>query len=300
MRDKRGMMVTGIRILAAAAGLAAAISLAQQATPGTKAPDSQSTQNPQQGTPAAPPPRVARGPGGSRAFLGLGVPPDVEAAKRGAPIFASNCAFCHGPTARGAEGPSLLTSDAVLADDHGEKLVPFLHQGRPSKGMPAFTQLEDTQLTDVTEFLHLQVENYANRGSYQVADILVGDPAKGKTYFDSKCSGCHSVSGDLAHVGTKFKPLDLQRRWISPERNSPARAMTASVTTPAGIVSGTLTRIDDFQVAITDAAGHTLDFERVPSVQVQLKDPLAFHMTMIPTLKDDDIHNVTAYLEKQK
>lgn len=290
-------MVTGIRILAAAAGLAAAISLAQQATPGTQSTDSKSAQNSQQGTP---PPRVQRGAEGSRAFLGLGVAPDVEAAKRGAPIFASNCAFCHGPTARGAEGPSLLTSDAVLADDHGEKLVPFLHQGRPSKGMPAFAQLEDSPLKDVTEFLHLQVENYANRGAYQVANILVGDPAKGKSYFDAKCASCHSVSGDLAHVGTKFKPLDLQRHWISPERNSPSRAMIASVTTATGVVSGTLIKLDDFHVAITDASGQTLDFQRVPPVQVQLKDPLAFHMTMIPTLKDDDIHNVTAYLEKQK
>ncbi len=293
-------MVTGIRILTAAAGLAAAISLAQQATTGPQTTGGQSTQNGQQGTPQQPAARVQRGAEGSRVFLGLGVAPDVEAAKRGAPIFASNCAFCHGPTARGAEGPSLLTSDAVLADDHGEKLVPFLHQGRPSKGMPAFTQLEDSQLRDVTEFLHLQVDNYANRGAYQVANILVGDPAKGKAYFDSKCASCHSVSGDLAHVGTKFKPLDLQRRWISPERNSPGRAMMAAVTTSTGVVSGTLTKLDDFHVTILDAAGNPRDFQRIPPVQVELKDPLAFHMTMIPTLKDDDIHNVTAYLEKQK
>ena len=132
-------MVTGIRILVAAAGLAAAISLAQQGTPGTQSTGSPSTPSPQKGVPA--PQRAPRGGEGSRVFLGLGVAPDAEAAKRGAPIFASNCAFCHGPTARGAEGPSLLTSDAVLADDHGEKLVPFLHQGRPSKGMPAFAQL---------------------------------------------------------------------------------------------------------------------------------------------------------------
>ena len=293
-------MVTGIRIVAAAAGLAAAIALAQQSTPGMQSTGSPSTQSPQKATPAQAAQRGPRGAEGARAFLGLGVAPDAEAAKRGAPIFASNCAFCHGPTARGAEGPSLLTSDAVLADDHGEKLVPFLHQGRPSKGMPAFAQLDDNQLKDVTEFLHLQVENYANRGSYQVANILVGDPAKGKTYFDSQCASCHSVSGDLAHVGTKFKLLDLQRRWISPERNSSSRAVMASVTTANGAVSGVLTKLDDFHVSITDATGHMLDFQRIPPVQVQLKDPLAFHMTMISTLKDDDIHNVTAYLEKQK
>ena len=74
----------------------------------------------------------------TRVFLGLGPEPDKAAAARGAPLFQQNCAFCHGPQARGAEGPSLITSDVVLGDDHGEHLVPFLKKGRPEKGMPGF------------------------------------------------------------------------------------------------------------------------------------------------------------------
>src|SRR3984885_1052620 len=50
----------------------------------------------------------------TRVFLGLGPEPDKAAAARGAPLFQQNCAFCHGPQARGAEGPSLITSDVVL------------------------------------------------------------------------------------------------------------------------------------------------------------------------------------------
>ena len=236
----------------------------------------------------------------TRAALGMGTRPDAEAAKRGAPVYASNCSFCHGPSARGAEGPSLLTSDVVLGDDHGEKLVAFLQQGRPSKGMPAFERLPPTDLKDVTEFLHQQIENYTNRGDYKVANILVGDPAKGKVGFDAKCSQCHSVTGDLAHVGTKFKPLDLQRNWISPVRNSPTRAVTATVATSTGTVSGTLTRLDDFRVDITDAAGKVVRIDRAAGTKVTIHDPLGAHMEMIPTLQDDDIHNMTAYLEKQK
>ncbi len=289
-------MVTRNGLLVAIVCLVAAISLAQQTTGDTKGNQTQAQQN----GPVKPAPRAPRGADGARISLGLGVKPDAEAAKRGAPIFASNCAFCHGPSARGAEGPSLLTSDVVLGDDHGEKLVAFLHQGRPSKGMPAFTQLDDTQLTDVTEFLHLQVENYANRGSYQVANILVGDAAKGKAYFDAKCATCHSVSGNLAHVGTKFKPLELQRNWISPTRNSADRSITVSVTTPTGTASGILAELDDFHVKIADASGKATTLDRGPGSKVTLTDPLAFHMQMIPTLKDDDIHNMTAYLEKQK
>ena len=58
----------------------------------------------------------------TRVFLGLGPEPDKAAAARGAPIFQQNCAFCHGSQAHGAEGPSLITSDVVLGDEHGEHL----------------------------------------------------------------------------------------------------------------------------------------------------------------------------------
>ena len=285
-------MVSSMKIGVAAGWLVVAVSMGQQVQQPQQPAPAQAT------TPARP--AAPRDPDQLRSFLGLGTKPDAEAAKRGAPIYGSNCAFCHGPTARGAEGPSLLTSDVVLGDDHGEKLVPFLHEGRPSKGMPSFVQIDDSQLKDVTEFLHLQIENYANRGAYKVANILVGDPAKGKAMFDARCAKCHSTSGDLAHVGSKFKPLDLQRYWIAPDRRTPTRAVMATVTGPDGVVTGTLTKLDDFQVAVQDASGAMHFVARGPAVKVELKDPLAFHMQMIPTLQDDDIHNMTAYLENQK
>src|SRR3984957_9154179 len=113
----------------------------------------------------------------TRVFLGLGAEPDKAAAARGTPLFQQNCAFCHGPQARGATGSSLITSDEVLGDDHGERLVAFLKKGRPEKGMPAFATMSDDQLTDIAEFLHLQVEEVANRGTYHVLNILVGNAA---------------------------------------------------------------------------------------------------------------------------
>src|SRR6266700_2232281 len=65
----------------------------------------------------------------TREFLGLGAQPDKQAAARGGPVFQQSCAFCHGPQARGATGPSLITSDVVLGDDHGEHLAPYVKQG---------------------------------------------------------------------------------------------------------------------------------------------------------------------------
>src|SRR6202167_2852677 len=146
-----------------------------------------------------------------RVFLGLGAEPDRAAAARGAPLFQQNCAFCHGPQARGATGASLITSDVVLGDDHGEHLLPFLKRGLPEKGMPSFATMSDGELKDVAEFVHLQVEEVANRGAYQVLNILVGNAEKGQAYVAAQCTSCHTAE-TFAHIGSKFRsPQQLQR-----------------------------------------------------------------------------------------
>ena len=156
----------------------------------------------------------------TRVFLGLGSQPDTAAAARGAPLFQQNCAFCHGPQAHGAAGPSLITSDVVLGDDHGEHLVPFLKNGRPEKGMPAFAGVPDDQLKDIAEFLHLQVEDVANRGTYHLLNILTGDAAKGHSFVVANCMSCHTAA-TFDHIASKFRsPEQLQRGWVWPARSA--------------------------------------------------------------------------------
>ncbi|HEX4231595.1 MAG TPA: c-type cytochrome [Bryobacteraceae bacterium] len=238
----------------------------------------------------------------TRAFLGLGPAPDKAAAARGAPLFQQNCAFCHGPQARGAEGPSLITSDVVLGDDHGEHLVPFLRKGRPEKGMPSFASVPDDQLQDIAEFLHLQVDDVANRGTYHVLNILVGDPTKGQAYVAAKCMSCHTA-GAFAHIASKFRaPDQLQRGWIWPSHPAGnSLAITATVEmTDGGRISGRVTQVSDFRITLVDGDGETHVIDRGPGVGVQMKDPLAPHEAFIKTLTNDDMHNVTAYLETLK
>ncbi len=238
----------------------------------------------------------------TRTFLGLGVEPDKAAAERGAPLFSQNCSFCHGPQAHGATGPSLITSDVVLSDDHGEHLIPFLRKGRPEKGMPAFATMTDDQLRDISEFIHLQVEAVANRGTYHVLNILVGDAEKGKAYVADHCMACHTTE-TFAHIGSKFRsPDQLQRGWIWPSRPADnALAITATVKTPdGGTIAGRVREVSDFRIAVIDSAGQTHVIDRQPGVDVEMKDPLAAHQALIMTLKNDDMHNVSAYLETLK
>jgi mono/diheme cytochrome c family protein len=260
---------------------------------------SQNSQNMQNAPSPTAPPSPEQRAAATRVFLGLGAEPDKAAAARGAPLFQQNCAFCHGPQARGAEGPSLITSDVVLGDDHGEHLVPFLKSGRPEKGMPAFAGVPDDQLKDIAEFLHLQVEDVANRGAYRVLNILVGDAAKGQAYFAANCGSCHSAAA-FAHIASKYRsPDQLQRGWVWPARPADnSLAITATVKTADGaIISGRVTQLSDFRIALLDSDGRTHVIERGTGVDVRMKDPLAPHQAMIMTLKNEDMHNVTAYLE---
>jgi len=238
----------------------------------------------------------------TREFLGLGAKPDREAAARGAPLFQRNCAFCHGSQARGATGPSLITSDVVLSDDHGEHLVPYVQKGRPDQGMPAFASMAEGKLKDIAEFLHLQVEEVANRGGYQVLNILVGDKAKGQAYAEAHCSSCH-MPETFAHIGSRYQsPERLQRAWIWPARSdNPKLAVTATVRTRDGAaLVGRVTQISDFRITLVDAEGHKSSIEREPGVTVEIHDPRAAHEQIIMTLSNDDMHNVTAWLASLK
>jgi mono/diheme cytochrome c family protein len=251
-----------------------------------------------QATPPALPP--ARSAQAVREFLGLGPLPDPAAAKRGAPVFVANCAFCHGPLARGAEGPSLIYSELVLKDEHGALLAEFLKAGRPEKGMPAFATLSDEQRKDIAEFLHQQIEDVANRGTFEVKNIVLGDPKKGAKYVAAHCLECHSVTKDLKGLAAKWRPVDLQRYWIMPPRTDNSRAITATVRSSQGNLQGRVQQIDDFRIALIEDSGRPVVIARDAGVTVELRDPLAPHVAMIGHLADSDMINVTAYLETLK
>lgn len=230
-------------------------------------------------------------------------PPAQQAA--GKALFSANCSFCHGSNARGGEsGPNLLRSAVVLNDQHGELIAPVVQNGRIDAGMPRFS-LSVAQVADIAAFLH------SFPLTTDIADVnpVIGDASAGQGFFNGAghCSECHSVSGDLAGVGAKFAPRELQRalltgNWrgiaFSPVPNMIPPGTTATVSVSADrSVSGRLEAIDEFSVSIIDAGGQRLTFERrgqQPSVQVH--DPLSQHLAMWRTLTDAEIHDLTAYL----
>jgi cytochrome c oxidase cbb3-type subunit III len=235
----------------------------------------------------------------TREFLGLGRMPDAKVAAEGAKIFGPTCGFCHGTDGRGASGPDLLRSSIVLDDNKGELIGQTVHEGRPAKGMPAFPSLTDEQIREIAEYLHLQIELAANRGTYQVLNIVSGNARNGEAFFNGagKCNTCHSATGDLAHIGTKLKPADLQQTFLYPASTAKPAPRKVTVTLANGTeISGTLKHLDDFNVSLYDANGNFHSIPLQKGVTVHVEDKLEFHRAMLDKYTNQEMHDLTAYL----
>ncbi len=235
----------------------------------------------------------------TREFLGLGRMPDAKMAADGAKIFGPTCGFCHGADARGGSAPDLLRSSVVLDDNQGELIGQTVHDGRPAKGMPAFPSLTNEQLRDIAEYLHLQVELAANRGTYKVLNVVTGDAKAGEAYFngEGKCNTCHSVTGDLAHIGSKMSPPDLQQTFLYPAARRPQPATRVTVTLQDGSkIDGALKHLDDFYISLYDLEGNYQSIPLKKGVTVQIEDKLVFHRQMLDNYTNRQMHDLTAYL----
>jgi mono/diheme cytochrome c family protein len=247
-----------------------------------------------------------------RKAMGQPPPPDPAKVQRGQGIFVANCAFCHGSSATGGEGgPDLVRSVLVLHDTNGDKIGPVVLNGRPAKGMPKFS-LSEAQITDIAAFLKSQAESKAMRFSYKIQNVVTGDPKAGQAYFEAHCAECHSASGDLKGVATRYDPTTLQSRFLYPKTETfpgmppsgpPPKPTLVTVTMPDGTrISGTLRHLDSFNVSFYDSDGnyHSLLLDRTPGIKVETHDPLASHIELLQQYSNADMHNILAYLETLK
>ena len=237
---------------------------------------------------------------------------DPAAATRGKTVYAAQCVSCHGPEARGDdEGPDLVRSLTILHDRYGSTLKPFLQKGHPMQSGAPSSSLTAEQITDLSHFLHQQVENTLRSGPYsKVLNVLVGDATAGAAYFNGPggCSACHSPTGDLAGIASKYEPPVLQQRFLFPRTvgfragaMAPVKPLTATVTTPDGqSVSGIVEKIDDFDISLRDSSGEYHTFARSNGVKVEKHDPYSAHEELLDKYTDKDIHDVVAYLETLK
>lgn len=255
------------------------------------------------------PPPAARRPGG---FVpGQQRPPgDPVQIARGKALYGIHCTGCHGADLRGGDlgGPNLLRSQLALSDQDGELILPVIQGSRQNQGMPAVEMSRADGLA-VAAYVRSIMAMIGTQGmppsvGQEPPSILVGDARAGQAYFDAKCNGCHSPSGDLKGIATRIQdPKALQNRWVAGGggrrgASSGTHPVTVTVTQPSGEkVEGRLVLIDDFLVSLALPDGTIHTFRRngdAPKVEVH--DPLTAHRDLLSVYTDQAMHDVTAYL----
>ena len=220
-------------------------------------------------------------------------------AAAGAALFQQNCAFCHGRDAQGGEtGPDLTQSRLVRRDRGGDRISEVVRNGRPEKKMPAF-RFSTQEMFSLAAFIHEQQAKASSRPGgrrgVEVSDLQTGDVEAGKRYFNGagKCAACHSPTGDLGGVASRYEGLQLEQQMLYP-RDVKNRV---TVTLPTGQrISGTVAYLDEFTVALRDADGNYHSWV-IGKVRYKLDAPVNAHVDLFDKYTDADIHNLMAYLQ---
>jgi len=214
-------------------------------------------------------------------------------------LFRQECSFCHGRDAGGGEsGPDLTRSKLVTEDVDGDKIGAVVRNGRPEKSMPPFA-FSETQIAGLVAFIHTQQNNLltrkGGRKGVDASDLQSGDAQAGKQYFDGAggCATCHSPTGDLAGIASRYKGLELEEQMLYPKH---AKSKVTVTLASGQTVTGILDYLDEFTVGLIDST-RTYRSWRAADVQYKVDAPVNAHVEIFSKYTDADIHNLMAYLQ---
>jgi cytochrome c oxidase cbb3-type subunit 3 len=234
---------------------------------------------------------------------GLGIPCveiTRQAYDRGHEQFRQSCGFCHGPTAAGGNGgPNLIFSAVIRRDNQGADITKVIQEGRPDKGMPVIP-LTAAQIADIVGYLKARVAEVDKTSGlrpardYDLKKLLTGNAELGKAYFNGpgQCATCHSPTGDLKGIASKYPPIELQARFMYP---SGVRQDATVIDADGRQFTGELLQQDAFDVVIKTADGVQRSWPS-RSVKVATTDRLRKHLELLSKYTNADMHNLFAYL----
>jgi cytochrome c oxidase cbb3-type subunit 3 len=222
-----------------------------------------------------------------------------ELVQSGSALFRQDCSFCHGRDAGGGEsGPDLTRSKLVTADVGGDRIGDVVRNGRPDKGMPRFAY-SDQQIASLQAFLHTRqsdaLTKKGGRKGVDVSDLQTGNAEAGKQYFDGAggCATCHSPTGDLAEIASRYQGLELEEQMLYPKH---AKSKVTVTLDSGQTITGTLAYLDEFTVGLIDPTSVYRSW-RTGDVQYKVDAPVQAHVELFAKYTDADIHNLMAYLQ---
>jgi cytochrome c oxidase cbb3-type subunit 3 len=217
--------------------------------------------------------------------------------RKGAEVFASSCAGCHGLDGRGGERAPNIASRPAVQQLSDAELVRIIQQGIMGTGMPPFRSLPTPDVQSVVAYLRtLQGTGDAPK--------LPGNPERGKTLFFSTagCSACHMVNGaggfiasDLSQFAGTHSVEQIRNAITQPIVDRQSR--TAAATTRSGEkYSGRIRNEDNFslQLQTLDGAFHFLlksDLDRLDYASQPLMPS-----NYSSSLKADELNDLISYL----
>jgi cytochrome c oxidase cbb3-type subunit 3 len=174
-----------------------------------------------------------------------------------------------------------------------------IRNGRPDKGMPRF-EFSDRQIASFAAFIHALQRQAAltkkgGRKGVDVSDLQTGNADAGKQYFGGAggCATCHSPTGDLAGIASRYEGLELEEQMLYPRH---AKSKVTVTLASGQTITGTLDYLDEFTVGLIDPSGVYQSW-RTSDVQYKVDAPVDAHVELFSKYTDADIHNLMAYLQ---
>ena len=214
----------------------------------------------------------------------------------GAQLYSGHCVVCHGERGDAMPGANLGTGKFRHAETDRD-LTNVIRNGVPGTAM-APSAYTESELGALVAYLR-------NMGAVNLADVKVGDAARGRTLFVGKgnCAGCHRVGADgpraapdLTSIGAIRTAATLERSLLDPNAamlpiNRPVRVVLRDGT----VINGRRLNEDTFTVQLLDSNERLVSLDRSDIRDYMVSD-VATMPSYATSLTEAERADLVAYL----